>query len=117
MNVQTFNVLLDRRLDKTKNVLAKKAVEYGAEDRLHNFARAAMIANSTKAQACFGMMLKHWVSVIDLVEGRLEATPEMVDEKLGDTINYLILLEAILTEARGNSTCLVCGDCSNGEPK
>jgi hypothetical protein len=45
-------------------------------------------------------MLKHIVSVFDLVqwadtEGDM-LTEAVIDEKIGDTINYLILLEGLL---------------------
>jgi len=44
------------------------------------------------------MMVKHLVSVFDLIEGRIPTSQEMIDEKIGDMINYLILLEAVLKE-------------------
>ena len=44
------------------------------------------------------MAQKHLVSVMDLVHGKLKSEPVMVDEKIGDMINYLILLEAVLKE-------------------
>ena len=46
------------------------------------------------------MMLKHEVSVLDLVEWSesepTRITEELIDEKIGDNINYLILLEGML---------------------
>lgn len=44
------------------------------------------------------MMMKHLVSVLDLIEGSLPATEHMINEKIGDAINYLILCEAVLKE-------------------
>ena len=45
-------------------------------------------------------MLKHEVSVLDLVEWSesepTRITEELIDEKIGDNINYLILLEGML---------------------
>ena len=47
-------------------------------------------------------MLKHLASLFDLVDDMAEVVrPEryhLLDEKLGDSVNYLILLEAILKE-------------------
>lgn len=48
------------------------------------------------------MLVKHWVSIEDVViDERLSSAPPdhaMIDEKIGDAINYLILLEAVLKE-------------------
>lgn len=98
MDNNTFNAILDSRLDGIENVLANKATEYATEDRLYNFKVAAKIQNTTVAKALWGMANKHLVSVIDLVEGRLKPTDYLVSEKIGDMINYLILLEAVLRE-------------------
>jgi len=96
-----FYSLLDRRLDKIQEVLASKAEEYSADfDRLYNFKAAAGMNGGTPGSALWGMLTKHLVNVRDLAEGRLEATPERVDEKIGDAINYLILLEAVLKEEK-----------------
>ncbi|MCP4127754.1 MAG: hypothetical protein GY753_11905 [Gammaproteobacteria bacterium] len=86
-------------MDSIKKVLGTKAGEYAhGGDRLHNFKVAAAVNDVPPEQALWGMATKHLVSVMDLVAGRLVARPEMVDEKIGDMINYLILLEAILKE-------------------
>lgn len=50
----------------------------------------------------YGMMFKHAVSVMDLIEW-IESNPEkitgdIVDEKIGDNINFLILLEGMLKQ-------------------
>ena len=93
--------LIDSRFGKTRTTLGSKAEEYASEDnRLHNFDVAARILDVTPEQALQGMMLKHIVSMLDLVEWAgtkpEKITSQLVDEKIGDTINYLILLEALL---------------------
>ena len=99
MKTSDFQIILDKRLSKIESVLGNKAREYSfGDDRLHNFSVAARIKGETKAKALWGMAAKHLVSVVDLVEGRLKPTEAMVDEKIGDLINYLILLEAVLKE-------------------
>ena len=101
MNSQQFNSILANRIACINRTLATKAQEYAIGDRLYNFKRAAGMLNTTPQKALLGMMAKHLVSVLDLIEGSIPATPAMVDEKLGDMINYLILLEAILKEKEG----------------
>jgi hypothetical protein len=98
MNTNQFEELLSNRLLKIKTVLSSKAMEYAIGDRLYNFKRAAEIERTTPEKALFGMFAKHLVSVIDLVEGSIEPTDYLVNEKIGDAINYLILLEALLIE-------------------
>lgn len=99
----TFDDVLKERLRKTESVLAAKAEEYATgENRYHNFFRAAGLQGCTPEQALMGMLAKHLVSVLDMVavtaEGDWKRWPreDMIDEKIGDTINYLILLEGLL---------------------
>lgn len=101
MNTTQFNEILDARLTAIKSTLGNKAKEYAIGDRLYNFKRAAEIARVTPQRALLGMIMKHIVSVIDLVEGSVPNKRATIDEKIGDTINYLILLEAIFAEQRG----------------
>ena len=98
MNTQDFNKIVDSRIDKIRAVLASKGKEYAKEDRFYNIKRAAEASHCTVTEAWRGMWMKHLVSVMDLVEGTLDATEYMIDEKIGDCINYLILLEGILRE-------------------
>lgn len=102
MNNETFNAILDNTLAQTKKVLAGKAEEYTTDvDRLHNFKVAAELQGTTMRQALGGMMAKHTVSVYDLINAEALASPEMWAEKLGDHLNYLILLAAVVEEERG----------------
>lgn len=51
--------------------------------------------------ALWGMWKKHIVSIIDMVqdiENGVIPSPDMVEEKLGDNINYTLLFEAMLVE-------------------
>jgi len=99
MTPEKFEIILQNRLKSIQEVLGSKSKEYAQEgDRLFNFKLAAQINGVTPAGALWGMATKHLVSVMDLVEDRLEATPYMINEKIGDMVSYLILLEAILLE-------------------
>jgi len=117
MDSAQFDVILQERLISIAQTLGNKAKEYAIGDRLYNFKRAAEISRTTPQRALAGMFMKHLVSVMDLIEGSIEPTEYMVNEKIGDAINYLILLEAILKEKPVNMKCVECGDCSNGELK
>ena len=98
----TFKEIIDARLHKIYATLYKKADEYASKrNRFRNFDVAARIANITPEQALYGMMLKHMESVFTIVEWtatdeECKITKDLIDEKLGDHINYLILLEGLL---------------------
>ena len=98
MKFDTFNELVEKQVELCKKVLMVKNKEYSSgEDRLHNFKVIARKLNITPEQACLVLMQKHVVSVEDIAGGK-EATPEMMDEKFGDIINYYILLRALIEE-------------------
>ena len=99
--MNTFDNCVENRLQKIRKTLLLKAKEYASNDnRFHNFDVAARFINSTPEQALQGMILKHIVSIFDLVEwtevNESLITESIIDEKIGDTINYLILLEGLL---------------------
>lgn len=99
MTSKDFNTMLDNRLADIKKVMASKGAEYAAEsdDRLHNFKVAARMNDTTAAKALWGMMTKHLVSVTDMI-AKDEASDYLINEKIGDCINYFILLEAIFRD-------------------
>lgn len=98
-NLLFFDNLVKRRIDKIQTILCSKAKEYATDrDRFHNFKMAARMNGTTPEEALKGMMLKHEVAVLDMIKDTDKATKEMIDEKLGDNINYLILLEGLLKE-------------------
>lgn len=102
MTENEFNTILENRIKKIKETLSQKGKEYSSvTDRLSNFKRGAEIARNIPEQALCGMMLKHEVSVKDMIDDvarGVEFSEEYINEKIGDYINYLILLEALLLE-------------------
>jgi hypothetical protein len=99
MNADEFNKVLATVLGRTEAVLGTKAGEYATDtDRLHNFKNAAVIRASTPAQALGGMMVKHTISVYDMINSGKSFPLEVWDEKITDHINYLVLLRAIVEE-------------------
>jgi hypothetical protein len=99
MNAQDFNKVFDATVQKSADVLVKKAEEYADDiDRLQNFKIAASLKQVSPIEALGGMMVKHTVSVYEYL-GRSDV-PELAawDEKIIDHINYLILLRALIVE-------------------
>ena len=100
MNSDMFEKLTDEQFDRCRDILYHKAMEYATEDRLHNFHVAAELRGCTPEQALAGMMAKHTVSVYDMCEATAaEVFPiELWQEKITDSINYLLLLNAMVRE-------------------
>lgn len=98
MNPKTFDLIVEKQLENCKNTLVVKAKEYRRnENPMHNFDRAASILNCSREQAIMGMAMKHLVSILDLVDDTdlgIYPSQAMLDEKIGDAMNYLILLKA-----------------------
>lgn len=100
MNSEQFEKIFDEVVDNCRSTLLVKASEYATDkDRLHNFHKAAALMGGTPEQALWGFLVKHLVSISDMVESSY-AFPEAVwEEKIGDALNYLILLRAMVKEA------------------
>lgn len=105
MKPHDFDAIVNRRMQLICSILMSKAREYASDsDRLHNFKVAARLDNETPEKALWGMLKKHLVSVRDMVhqlDNDSIVDIGMWDEKLGDFINYLILLEGLVNERKG----------------
>ena len=104
MNHPEFASIVENRLADCQRTLIKKNEEYSSEtNRLHNFVEAAGMTSGTPEQALWGMVAKHLVSVKDIVTatacGEVPCR-EKITEKLGDVINYMLLLEGLLEDRR-----------------
>ena len=97
MDTKTFDKIISERLEECRNLLSYKAREYATDDRLHNFKIAAALQGVTPIEALAGMMAKHTVSVYDMCNGNVYPV-ELWGEKIGDSINYLLLLWALVME-------------------
>ena len=108
MNTEDFNKIIHEQIERCENTLCKKADEYAVDDdRLHNFKVAAEIQKCLPTTALGGMMAKHTVSVYDMIRGLEEGKSypvELWNEKIGDSINYLLLLAAAVREAQVDMT-------------
>ena len=133
MEHKDFTELVKRRTELIEKVLASKGEEYSRNgERLWNFKEAAKVTGQTDIQAAWGMAMKHLVSVMDLIsqvgvtqkreDGHTfirEFSRDYVDEKIGDLINYLILIEALIEEKRPKITIasIMAGELNVGAPE
>lgn len=98
MNSIKFNETINEFIEYIADTMQTKNDEYtSGDDRLSNFRRAAHLTGITMEQANWGMMVKHVVSVADLVQ-RESVDPELWKEKLGDLANYCALMWAIVND-------------------
>lgn len=103
MNAEDFLTITHQQLGYCLKVLKSKAEIYADEDRLINFKQAARLQEVLPTTALLGMFSKHIVSLSTLL-GRLEdpsvshGSSEQWKETITDSINYLLLLNALLTE-------------------
>lgn len=104
MNRERFKRIVDRRLNLTQRTLLKKQREYAdKEEVFHNYIRAGEVCQVSKEKALQIMASKHLVSIADMIDSDRIFPIEYVEEKIGDAINYLILLEAMLKERHNGS--------------
>ena len=103
MKKAEFENIVKKRVYLINEVLGKKNTEYATEeDCFHNFKAAGRKEGISPVAALKGMLLKHVISVDDLMklyeEKPSKLKEKVIEEKLGDYINYLILLEGLLLE-------------------
>lgn len=102
MTHEKFNNFAKNFVKQTTSVLYAKGKSYALNrgDRLEHFKSAAKYLNTTPREACLAQLTKHLVSIRDMVCANDGAvfSPEQWDEKIGDAINYLVLLRAIVID-------------------
>lgn len=101
MTREEFSKRVEKRIDLVRQTLLTKHKEYAKDDNVfRNFDEAAggLSLHSTSAEVLWSYMTKHLVSIKDIVSDNVPVDNAVVSEKIGDVINYLILLEAMLNE-------------------
>lgn len=103
MTPQQFDEFLKEWQDKERKVLLSKAEEYAEDaERFHNFNILSTLTGLPRLQVGSVLMLKNFLSFLDKVRKGEELSPEFLDEKLGDTRNYISLLRAMAYEDQTN---------------
>lgn len=101
MSPDDFNEILTRRLDRIQTTLGAKRAEYmTGGDAFSNFKRAAEFQRIRPEQAAWNFLMKHLVSIQDMVESGTIYSTAQWDEKIGDAVNYLILIEGMVAERK-----------------
>lgn len=99
MNTPEFNKIVEAQLDRIRNMLVKKAAEYNLdEDRLSVFKHGAGLSEETPEQVLYGFVLKHIISITDMINSKGAYSEELWNEKITDICNYLVLLQGLLRD-------------------
>ena len=104
MKIDVFNKVVKEQLLYCEQLLTGKGEEYAPDsniDRLAHFKKAAVIMDGTPKEALLGMLTKHLVSISDMCTGGHTYSKERWAEKITDSINYLLLLKALVEEEGG----------------
>jgi hypothetical protein len=107
MTREDFSRRVEKRIDLIRQTLLTKHKEYAKDDNVfRNFDEAAggLSLHGSSAEVLWSYMTKHLVSVKDIVANNKPVDPAVVSEKIGDVINYLVLLEAMLNQ-HGEKHC------------
>ena len=102
MNRNRFDEIVNQTLCQVTDVLTDKSIEYSRNNNpFHNFDVGARKTGLIREKVLDGMALKHEISIEDIVndieDGKLPSY-ELVNEKFGDAINYLILKKASIID-------------------
>lgn len=104
MKDEDFREIANKQIEWCQDMLGMRGDGYSREgDRFHNFKIAAAVDDETPERALWGMFKKHFVSLKDIVDSTADGkVPDVavLNEKAGDTINYILLLCGMLEERR-----------------
>lgn len=107
MTREDFSRRVEKRVDLIRQTLLTKHKEYAKDDNVfRNFDEAAggLSLHGSSAEVLWSYMTKHLVSIKDIVADKKPVDASVVSEKIGDVVNYLILLEAMLNQ-QGEKHC------------
>lgn len=100
MTSTDFNIIVEKQFKKCQEVLGVKNTEYTPSDtdRLSYFRKAADLMDVSPKKALFGMLAKHLISISDMCTSNNKFSNDRWSEKITDSINYLLLLKAMIEE-------------------
>ena len=102
MKIKDFNKLLESRFKKTRETYSKKMNEYANHlDVFKSFKEGVGFSfHDTPEGVAWEYACKHFESIKNIISkcpGEVP-TDELLEEKIGDAINYLIILEGLIKE-------------------
>lgn len=100
MTTNEFNKIIDEQLKMCQDILIQKSTEYNKDqdERLDCFKAAANLTGESLKEALAGMMIKHTISIYQMISSKKNYSLEKWTEKITDHINYLLILKAVVME-------------------
>lgn len=101
MTLTKFNESINNQLEYCKSLLLSKGTEYAPNaeiDRLSSFKVAGALQDVSSKEALCGMLAKHVVSVYEMCRSNETYSLEKWTEKITDTINYMLILRAMIDD-------------------
>ena len=104
MKIDDFFELLEKRFSKTREVYHVKMNEYAdVTDVFRSFKKGVGFSfHDTPEGVAWEYACKHFESIKSIIEKLPGEVPtdELLEEKIGDAINYLIIIEGLLKERK-----------------
>ena len=102
MTYDKFMELLEQRFNKTRKTYSTKMIEYAnVNDVFESFKKGVGFSfHDTPEGVAWEYACKHFESIKTIISkcpGEVP-TDELLEEKIGDAINYLIILEGLIKE-------------------
>ena len=98
--------LLEERFNKTRETYSTKMIEYAnVNDVFESFKKGVGFSfHDTPEGVAWEYACKHFESIKTIISKCPEQVPtdELLEEKIGDAINYLIILEGLIKERGDN---------------
>ncbi len=102
MTYDKFMELLEKRFNKTRETYSTKMIEYAnVNDVFESFKKGVGFSfHDTPEGVAWEYACKHFESIKTIISKCPEQVPtdELLEEKIGDAINYLIILEGLIKE-------------------
>ena len=106
MTYDKFMELLEERFNKTRETYSTKMIEYAnVNDVFESFKKGVGFSfHDTPEGVAWEYACKHFESIKTIISKCPEQVPtdELLEEKIGDAINYLIILEGLIKERGDN---------------
>jgi hypothetical protein len=100
MERQEFVKIAEETMSQISKTITTKGKEYSTGDAFSNFKDAAggLSFHSKPEMVAWEFATKHFQSIKDIISGKTPADQNVIDEKFGDAIVYLLLMKGMLTE-------------------
>ena len=94
MTNEEFLKFMQKEFDKLMELQKIKSSEYTISNFDENFETASKLLNASKEQVALYYMTKHIVSIYDIILNKRNY--DKLDEKINDTIMYLLIINALV---------------------